>query len=384
VAGSIRGRSIARRDPGGRREPVDAPVAGANVPDEAIDAAESAGEPRRATLRDRAAQDHLAEFGFAVVPMLDAGLLAEVRAVYDHIGPAPDDPRIAINWSFHSRSAEYKQEVKARLLSLVRPVLEEVLDDHDVYLTTFITKWPGPDSGFAVHQDPSLVDERRFRGVTIWVPLVDTGIVDGRDNGMLWVVPGSHRFSRSLRLPDVDRFQFAEHEAAVVERHGIGVPVGAGEALVFDNRVLHYSMPNETHEPRVVLSFGVRPAEAACVHLRDQGDGIVDLYEIDDDFYIDVLPAEQHLWESSGPPVARLRAVDRRWSAEEFDRLCEAVPPVTDRPVIHAGAAHRWRDPGAFCALCGARAELDDEVRVGRNNAQLVCATCRASLSNTR
>jgi Phytanoyl-CoA dioxygenase (PhyH) len=346
-----------------------------------LDPAVSPGESARPTLVDPYHQAQLEQFGFAVLPALDADLLGAVRDAYAALGPAPDDPQRAINWSFHSRSAEYKRSVKEELLPLVGPVLESMLVDHAVYLTTFITKWPGPDGGFAVHQDPSLLDERRFRGVTIWIPLEDTGIVDGRDNGMLWIVPGSHRFSPALRLPDVDKFQFADHEAAVLERHGVGVPTTAGEALVFDNRVLHYSMPNETDEPRVVLSFGVRPSEAACVHLRSVGGDLLDLYEVPDDFYIDVLPAEQHLWQSPDPPIAQLRAVEHRWSGEEFDDLCEAVSPVS-RPTVSVRTS-TWRDPGLFCALCGSTEGLDDHLREGRNNAQLVCASCREGLPST-
>jgi hypothetical protein len=338
-------------------------------------------ETTRPTFVDPALQAHLDEFGFAVAPLLDEDGLALVRALYAELGPAPDDPQVSINWSFHSASSDYKQELKARVLPALRERLDAVLDRHEVYLTTFITKWPGPDSGFAPHQDPTLVDERAFRGVTVWLPLEETGLVDGRDNGMLRIVPGSHRFSRALRLPDVDHFQFAEHEEAIVHRHGVGVPTRPGEALVFDNRVLHFSMPNETDRPRVVLSFGVRPREGACVHLRRSGPDTLDLFEIDDDFYIDVLPAEQHAWQPPTAPIAHLRRADRRFTAEEFEALCGGVRPLDIAHIPAGEASGGWRDPGAFCARCGGREGLEDQDRTGRNNAQLICPRCAAELA---
>ena len=259
-------------------------------------------ETTRPTLSDPVQQANLETYGFAVVDALDEERLELARQLYAELGPAPDDPKVALNWSFHSRSAEYKRDVKQKMLAAFGDVVDDMLVDHEVYLTTFITKWPGPNSGFAPHQDPSLVDERHRRGVTVWIPLGDTGPVDGVDNGMLRFVPGSHRFSSALRVTDVDRSQVAGHEEAIIERHGVGMPSTAGQALVFDNRVIHYSMPNESDEPRVVLSFGVRPREGACTLMRADDDGTVQIFEIDDDFYIDVLPAENHLYEPTVPP----------------------------------------------------------------------------------
>lgn len=328
-------------------------------------------------MRDPDREAELERFGFTVLPALDAGLLEEVRSAYRRLGPAPDDPQLAINWSFHSQSAEYKHRVKQELLELAAPMLERMLDDHRIYLTTFITKWPGPNSAFAPHQDPSLIDERRFRGVTVWIPLDDTGEIDGNDNGMLHVVPGSHRFSRQLRFSDVDCFPFTAHEQAIIERHGIGVPTSAGEALVFDNRVIHYSGPNQSETPRVVLSFGVRPTEGACILLREGSEGTVDLHEIDDDFYIDVLPAEHHLWQPTDPPVVRLERVRESWTGDEFDAMCERVGPAP-RTVRAAApsASGLWNDPGVFCSVCGGTDGLSATDRHGRNNAQLVCPAC--------
>lgn len=336
-------------------------------------------EPRQ-TLADPHHQAHLERFGFAIIPAIPPEVLGEARQLHTELGPAPDDPQMALNWTFHSQSSEHKRAVKDRMLSLFRPYLEEMFVDHEVYLTTFITKWPGPNSGFAPHQDPTLVDERRYRGVTVWIPLHDTGIVDGLDNCMLHFVPGSHRFATTLRVSDVDQTPLGDHEQEIVGRHGVGAPTTTGDVLVFDNRVIHYSMPNETDEPRVVMSFGMRPSEGACVLLRQDGEGGIDIYEIDDDFYIDVLPAQQHLWEPDSAPIDKVRLEMVGWSPEEFAALCAEVPQPSG--TIRAGE-RTWKDPGVFCALCGSTDGLGDADRESRNNAQLVCADCTSKLQSS-
>lgn len=333
----------------------------------------------RRTLQDDVAQNELERVGYSVLPVLDRDQLAAVQEVFDELGAAPDDPGIAINWSFHSRSQDYKRGVSERLWPLVADAIDNMLDEYEPFLTTFIIKWPGPNSGFAPHQDPSLVDERRFRGVTVWIPLGDTGQIDGRDNGMLHFVPGSHLFSDRLRVSDVDRWTFAEHDGSIVGEHGVGVPTTAGEAIVFDNRVIHYSMPNQTNMPRVVLSLGMRPRESSCVLLRCTPQDEIEMFEIPDDFYLDVLPAEQHSWNPPGEPFARFELRNENWTDERFAQACREAP-VPRRGIRPSAGEPEWMDPDAFCALCGSTEGLDEGERADRNNAQLVCSRCREDL----
>lgn len=329
------------------------------------------------TLADPDRQDELERFGFTVIPLFDGPQLAEIRATSTAMGPAPDDPQVALNWSFHSRSSEYKQAVK-QLLASARSALDQAFADHEVYLTTFITKWPGPHSGFPPHQDPTLVDERRYTGVNVWVPLVDVGA----DNGMLHVVPGSHRFSSTLRVQDVDHSPYAGLEEAIVGCHGRGVPVAAGEALVFDNRIIHYSLPNASEEPRVVLSFGLRPRSGRCVVLLPDETGGLEMYEVEDDFYIDVVPALRDRWEPPEPPLATVVNPTESWDEDDLAALCAAVgdAPRTVAPATPPDLSSAL-DTGVFCSLCGTSEGLTEADRAGRTNAQLLCPRCVAALA---
>ena len=81
-------------------------------------------EPERVTLSDPAKQADLERYGFAVVDAFDEAQLELARELYAEIGPAPDDPQLALNWSFHSRSAEYKREVKAKMLAAFGDVVD--------------------------------------------------------------------------------------------------------------------------------------------------------------------------------------------------------------------------------------------------------------------
>ncbi len=339
----------------------------------------------RTTLIDPEQQRTLDEFGFVVVPFLDDEHLVHLAALYEELGTAPDDPQLALYFGFHSASLDYKRAMGAAIRPVVAQRCAEVLDDHVVYLAIFITKWPGPQSGFGPHQDPTLVDERSYRGVSVWAPLQPTGIIDGRDNGMLHVVPGSHRFADGARVRDIDQSVFSPHEDAILKRHGVGVPTRPGEAIIFDNRLIHYSMPNETDQPRVVVSLGMRPSEATCVLPRSDGAGRIDLYPVTDDSWIEVTASVVEGWTPPDAPMAKVDPPSAVITAERLQELCDAVGPAphtvpANRPSTGIDADDV--NPGAFCAFCGTSEGFGELDRAGRGRAQLVCARCLAAMSD--
>lgn len=336
----------------------------------------------RTTLANPDHEALLDRYGYAVIPAVDDEWTERLRNVHARLGVAPDDPRVALHFGFHSQDEGYKRQVADALIPLTEELVGRLFDDHSVYLAMFITKWSGPNSGFGPHQDPTLVDERKYRGVKIWIPLGPTGVEDGRDNGMLHVVPGSHRFLDEPRTRDVDDFSFAAHEELIINRHGVGIPTRAGEAIVFDDRLIHYSMPNETTEPRVVVALGMRPTEAACVMLRSRGDDI-EMYEIDQERYLDLVPAALYRWQPDEPPLELLQRRASVVTADQFVSWCEGVGPAPSsvegrRPDATVDGADI--DPGLFCAFCGTTEELEVGHRDGLRKAQLLCASCRAGI----
>lgn len=334
------------------------------------------------TLRDQRHEAVLDRYGFAVVPFLDDETRERLSRVHDELGSAPDDPRRALNFAFHSQSIHYKRAMEALIRPIVASSCEATFVDHVPYLSTFITKWPGPDSGFGPHQDPTLVDERRFRGVSIWTPLEATGVANGLDNGMLHVVPGSHRFAEGPRVRNVNESVFAEYSDIVVDRWGVGVPTRPGEAIVFDNRIIHYSMPNETSTPRVVVSLGMRPAASACVLPRGSDDGMVELFEVDDETWIEVLASAVPMWDPPSPPIAKLAPPSGPSSVVQFEGWCAAVGSAPG--TVPGRRSKLGLEPRAFCSFCGSIDGLGEESRNGRGNAQLLCAACSARVAASR
>lgn len=84
------------------------------------------------------------------------------------------------------------------------------------------------------------------QAVTVWIPLTD---IDGSAGG-LSVVPGSHKqgFVPHKFFGDMNYHGVADQETA--EANSIEVRAKAGDALIFDARLMHGSLPNASDQIR--------------------------------------------------------------------------------------------------------------------------------------
>lgn len=323
----------------------------------------------RSTFRDPAHQEQFERDGYVVIPMLDADEVAELRRRFEALGSAPGDPQLACHSSFHTYDRDYKRNVHRAVSEVLAPHVEQHLDRQRMLPSNFIVKWPSGMSGFGLHQDLTLVDEAEHRSAEVWVALDDTN----ERNGQLWMVPGSHRWIPTMRGINAFPFPFGATAERIIERHARPVPVQAGDAVIFNHAILHFSQPNRSDAPRMVAITDVIPAEAEHIHLFGDGTGPVAKYVIDDSFWTDNSPFT--LWK---PPAASQLAgmVDFEpveLTDEDLDRLvAEGLAHETGhRP---RGALNAGR---AWCHRCGTT-EMDQPAphRL-HGNVTMLCDACR-------
>ena len=108
-----------------------------------------------------------------------------------------------------------------------------------------------------IHQELSYVDETKYCAVTCWLPLTDVSI----NNGTLGFIDGSHLFvgnTRPLLQPRVS-YKFKGSQLDIFP-YLQTVDLKEGEAIIFDNRIFHCSLPNNT--PGAVLAINIKLADA--------------------------------------------------------------------------------------------------------------------------
>lgn len=284
--------------------------------------------------RDAALEAAFTEHGYVVLPLLDAEEVEGLRAGYD-----------ALHDEGHGFLPDYfldEPDLKRRVDSVVRPVMaplvERHLDGHVPFMTSYLMKFPDEQSALGLHRDWSYVDERRYRTAVVWVALDDTS--DELDNGPLRIVPGSHtvvpRF-RGTRTED----PFGEHRDLILRHCLVEVPVAAGDAVVMDNRLVHASFPNRSGRPRLAVATAVRPAEAPLLH-PVQHDDVIDLHEVDDEFFFDFSPESLKavaalpypVGERVEAPTDRLAAVDLLAAAGVEPAPPPQAPTASDTPTV--------------------------------------------------
>lgn len=193
-------------------------------------------------------ENHQSEFeknGFIILPFYTPHEIQELAALYYRLHPKDELGHFP---STFSNDKQYRNQANVEIQRVAARSIQQYCCDIKVVCGSFIVKSPGPESGMCVHQDMSLVDESRFTGINIWVPLVDLTI----QNGALFVLPGSHRLFPTYRGSSIPEF-FSPVMNDVID-YLEPVLIKAGQAVFFDQSIIHFSPPNFSEKVRIVTN----------------------------------------------------------------------------------------------------------------------------------
>jgi hypothetical protein len=248
----------------------------------------------RAIFRDPERQASFDRLGFVVADFLDAEDRAELLTLFDRTVR-----RERKTYEFFSSLRYYisifdsdtakRKEVDAAVKEIFRDKIEGLMLDYRILLCNFMAKEPGGVGEIQVHQDFTFVDEDRFTGFNLWVPLEDTDL----QNGCFYMLPGSHRLLRSYRAASITESLTRYNE--VLKGYMTPKPVKAGTGILFDHRLFHYSPENQSDRWRPAVQLVVIPREAQAIALRHdpQADPEHLLVQRIDEQYL----TERNLWE---------------------------------------------------------------------------------------
>ncbi len=259
--------------------------------------------------------------GFAVVRLLDPTAVEQLLDAFVALR-VDDEP-----WFTSTGHADRPTaiEVDAMVRDRVGPAIAGLLPGWVAFVGAFISKAPCPESVVFLHQDWTYVDERRARAFVVWCPLVPVGVREGT----LHVVPGSHRWSDRTRGSHFPQ-PYEQVEQVVIERFCLPVPLEAGQAVVYDSALLHYSPPNDSDRVRPVVAAGLAPAGMPLVHHWSDPDGHVRVFLVDGPYFT----AQVNGLEPAGYPVIE------RYLLED-DRVDEAELAGLVKAGVRPGRASR-------------------------------------------
>jgi hypothetical protein len=219
--------------------------------------------------------------GFAVVPFATQEQTEELKNFYRSL---PEVNAKGTYVTMFHPSYDYRKKVEGKIREMFSAKTESFLKDYRVLYTNLMIKEPGPEGDFPVHQDWAYVDESRFASYAFWIPLQDVNTT----NGVLHVVRGSNRFITALRGPYVHE-PFKQLSEQIKTKYAEPVNLKAGEALIWDHRLIHFSLPNISLQPRMAFTLIVVPKEAETIHcfgLDETRGTCIDKYSVDTDFFL--------------------------------------------------------------------------------------------------
>ena len=286
----------------------------------------------RQILYDLALQDELLEVGYIKVPMLDADELEAFNHEFDQLRPddnwAPDGTglnRSTYHCTFLDTNHEYKRQAQDLVRRVFQPKIDQVVVDYRILTSNLYVKQPGVGR-FQIHQNWPTTQDLSITTLTLWCPMHD---VDA-SNGTLRVVPGSHKIVPDVATPQRPPF-FEPFEDELIERYLVPIEMRGGEALLFDDSLLHWSSENLSDAPRRAVQIETLPVEEQAVlyHLDDYGpEPQWELYAVDDAFFVDCSIDQVIGRPSSVRRIGLADYVNRALSVEEFDELLARGPEI--------------------------------------------------------
>ncbi|MEO8619700.1 MAG: phytanoyl-CoA dioxygenase family protein [bacterium] len=253
-------------------------------------------------LKDPRLEENLERDGYAVVDdLLDAREISRLlEAFKTHDSPLH---RQGFGASILSPDFAYRAAVDLDIKAAFAPRIDEVFNGYRHCFSNFLVKAPQAEHGapldgeVALHQDPTFVDESRYQALNMWCPLVDTNLT----NGCLIVAPGTHRLNTGPRGPGT-RFPYQELAASFKLR---AMPMKAGSAIVFCQKMFHTSQPNRSAETRVAVAALCAPRDAQLFcYFPDAKHKRMEVFEVDDLFYT------HYIFRSRPEGVPRVGVVD--------------------------------------------------------------------------
>lgn len=230
--------------------------------------------------KDEQMQDTFEREGFVVVDFYTSEQIEEVKNLYRTLHPKDEKGFFS---SVLSQDKEYRKTVDLELKRIGHCRFEELLTDYQIVNGSLFVKSPGEESYIHAHQDMTLVDESEFNAISIWTTTVD--LTD--ENGIMYFLPGSHRFFPTYRAPTIPMFYDPIKEA--IKDYMTPYYLKAGQAIIFDQSIIHFSTPNKSKDVRIVSNIYFTQKNAKfviCYYDKNNADfkGKVEIFEQNDSF----------------------------------------------------------------------------------------------------
>lgn len=229
-------------------------------------------------LTDRSLQRQIDEQGYAVVRLLTDAQVGTLHSLYERY--VSGDEISDLYESSRHKDYETSRTINESIRDEIAVAGEALFAAARVYGGSFMVKSHTDSTMLPLHQDWSVVDENKYQTLFVWCALGTTTAEDGG----LFVLPGSHRYFRSLRSGSYpsDRFYLPAH----LHGHVRDIELRPGEAVLYFDSLFHGSYANSGLKDRIVATARLMDKDADLLYFQRANDTQVDVFAADERFYL--------------------------------------------------------------------------------------------------
>lgn len=255
---------------------------------------------------------------FDSLPMSGGNILAGETGV--------DMEEITYDFTFIDKNPAFKKKVFDIIAERFQPHADRILDQYRPIIANYIRK---KETGGEVplHQNWAFIDETKATSVSIWCPLVDSN----EENGTLQLVPGSHKRYGRYRGPMVPwELEGIKHE--IIDNYLVPANIKAGQAVVLDDSIVHYSAINKTQGLRLAIQLIMLPREMPSIHYHldhHQSPKQVDVLEVDHNFFMEFNPWKkpENVKRIGTIPFTPSSLTEKEFAAQLFQQRFDEASP---------------------------------------------------------
>lgn len=217
--------------------------------------------------------------GYVILPFLTKSQINELLDLYDE-----NINHEEVSGLYESgRENDYDTNllINDAIRHCLRPAFDKYFVNANLFGGTFMVKSCRDSEELPLHQDWSVVDEDKHQTALIWCPLVDVK----RENGCLFLIEESHHYFQTLRSGSLPSKRYPL--SSKYDKYRKDIPLKAGQAILYSDRLFHGSYANQTNKNRVTILGRVVEDGASLVYCHQRKEGVVEIFETDGAFYIE-------------------------------------------------------------------------------------------------
>jgi hypothetical protein len=226
--------------------------------------------------------------------------------------------------SFLDSDPHYRRQATELLTRTFAPHVDRLLNGYRILTANFYVKPPGGRE-LVPHQNWPGIADLNDTALTLWCPMVDTDA----SNGAMQFVPGSHKLVPHVQGPGL--LPFTHRIEPEVARHLELFPMSAGDAVLFDESLIHASVANTSDRARIAVQIVCVPADVPAVYFFHREDGTFELIEAEPEFWLKHGPNDLAVRSPDWTSLGIVRGANRFVDAEEFEQLLADGPQIRKR-----------------------------------------------------